>query len=199
MVRTGRGSRRGVTMTNQQQDVVDLLLAQHGQIKTMFAELGTARGERKRELFEDLVRLLAVHESAEELVVHPAARREAGDAVVRARLTEEDEAKHALAELYDLGVDHPEFDGRLATLAGAVISHASHEEAEEFSRLRANVPVERLMRMADAVRMAESMAPTRPHPGSGESGSATLLAGPPLALFDRVRDMMRDWREKNGD
>lgn len=181
----------------RQEDVVDLLLAQHGQIKTMFGELATVQGTRKRELFEDLVRLLAVHETAEELVVHPVARGEAGDAVVQARLTEEDEAKRGLADLYDLGVDHPDFDARLATLASAVIAHASQEEVEEFSRLRANVPVERLMRMADAVRTAERMAPTRPHPTSGESAAANLLAGPPLALFDRVRDMVRDWREKN--
>ncbi|WP_213451789.1 hemerythrin domain-containing protein [Rhizomonospora bruguierae] len=186
-----------MTTMQKQEDVVDLLLAQHSQIKAMFSELATAQGPHRRELFEDLVRLLAVHESAEELVVHPAARKEAGDAVVQARLTEEDEAKRALADLYDLGVDHPEFNTRLNTLSEAVVTHASKEEAEEFSRLRANVPQERLMRMADAVRTAERMAPTRPHPHSGESPGANLLAGPPLALFDRVRDVMRDWREKN--
>ena len=57
-----------------QQDVVALLLEQHNQIKTLFNQVSTARGTQKRELFEDLVRLLAVHESAEEEVVHPAGR-----------------------------------------------------------------------------------------------------------------------------
>lgn len=188
-----------MTQTQKQQDVVDLLLMQHGQIKTMFGDIPSAQGDRKREMFEDLVRLLAVHESAEELVVHPAARAKAGDAVVEARLGEEDEAKRALAELYDMGVDHPDFDSRLGTLANAVLSHASKEEVEEFSQLRADMPGERLVRMAGAVRAAEATAPTRPHPKSGESATANLMTGPPLAIFDRVRDAVRDWRESHRD
>ncbi|MEU6413337.1 hemerythrin domain-containing protein [Microbispora sp. NPDC046933] len=78
--------------TATEQDVIDLLLAQHNQITTMFAEVAAARGDRRRELVNDLVRLLAVHESAEEQVVHPAARSKAGDEVVEARLHEEDRA-----------------------------------------------------------------------------------------------------------
>ena len=54
-------------------DVVDLLLQQHDQIKSMFAQLQTTTGTAKRDLFDELVRLLAVHESAEESVVHPMA------------------------------------------------------------------------------------------------------------------------------
>ncbi|WP_228782529.1 hypothetical protein [Nocardia abscessus] len=46
--------------------------------------------------------------------------------------------------------------------------------------------------MAGSVRAAEAVAPTRPHPHAGESAAANLLAGPPLALFDRARD----WRQK---
>ncbi len=92
----------------REQNVVELLLEQHAQIKTLFTDVATAKGKRKQELFEDLVRLLAVHESAEEEVVHPMARRriDDGDDIVEARLEEEDDAKQALADLYDLGVDH---------------------------------------------------------------------------------------------
>lgn len=45
--------------------------------------------------------MLAVHETAEEEIVHPAARRALpdGEAIVKARLQEENEAKKALAEL----------------------------------------------------------------------------------------------------
>lgn len=182
-------------------DVVDLLLAQHQQIKGLFAEIRLAQGTRKRELFENLVRLLAVHESAEEIVVHPTARRKIdhGDEVIQHRTHEEHEAKRQLAELYDLGVDHPEFDSRLATFAEAVIRHASHEEAEEFASLRQTVPAEQLQRMAGALRAAEATAPTRPHPDSGESMAANMLAGPPMAVFDRARDAVRDWRESRAD
>ncbi|ETK30667.1 hemerythrin domain-containing protein [Microbispora sp. ATCC PTA-5024] len=185
--------------TTGEHDVVDLLLEQHNQIKTLFAEVAAAQGERRLELFHDLVRLLAVHESAEEQVVHPAARSKAGDAVVEARLHEEDEAKHALSDLYDLGVDHPEFDTGLATLAQAVLDHATHEEQEEFTRLRQETSPEQLRRMSGAVRAAEAVSPTRPHPGAGESALANMLVGPPVAVFDKVRDAVRDWRQSNRD
>lgn len=186
-------------MTMTQEDVVDLLQKQHEQIKSLFNQVPGAQGAEKRERFEDLVRLLAVHESAEEEVVHPTARKkiDGGDQVVDRRLEEEHQAKHELAELYDLGVDHPDFNRRLAALAEAVTQHADREESEEFARLRQNIPAERLKTLAGAVKAAEAMAPTRPHPGTGESPTANLLAGPPLAVFDRVRDRVRDWRESS--
>src|SRR5205814_7092670 len=142
-----------------------------------------ARGEAKRELFEDLVRLLAVHETAEETVVHPAARRkiESGEEVVEQRLEEEDRAKKELADLYDLGVDSPEFDARLEKFAAEVIDHASKEESEEFLRLRASVDADMLRRMAGALKAAEKAAPTRPHKAAPESAAGNLLAGPPIA------------------
>jgi hemerythrin superfamily protein len=180
--------------TGRQETVIDLLVAQHEEIKSLFRAVGTATGPRKQELFHDLVRLLAVHESAEEEVVHPAARDTAGDSVVQARLDEEDKAKKVLAELYDLGVDADGFDAKLNALAVDVIAHAEHEEHEEFVTLRQRNSDEQLRKMAGAVRAAEAIAPTRPHPTAGESATANLLAGPPLAVFDRIRDAVRDWR-----
>jgi hemerythrin superfamily protein len=187
--------------TTQDQDVLDLLVKQHNQIKSLFQQVPAAQGASKRDLFEQLVRLLAVHESAEEEVVHPAARRkaQAGDAVVDARLREEDEAKKALAELYTMGVDHAQFDAKLAGLATAVTQHAEREEHEEFPYLRQNLDVDARRRMAGAVRAAEATAPTRPHPKSGESAAANILQGPPLAVFDRMRDAIRDWSRSHGE
>jgi hemerythrin superfamily protein len=182
------------------EDVIDLLLEQHQQVKQLMSEINTTGGPRKREAFEDLVRLLAVHESAEEEVVHPVSRDlEGAKPIVDERLQEEGEAKKALAELYDLGVDHVDFDARFEAFAADVLLHATHEEQEEFPRLREEVTPEKRRRMAAALRAAEAIAPTRPHPAAGESAAANLVAGPPLALFDRTRDAVRDWSSKNKD
>jgi hemerythrin superfamily protein len=182
-----------VTTAGNERSVIDLLLEQHQEIKQLFERLKHGGGN-KQELFDQLVRLLAVHESAEEQVVHPAARRtEAGDRVVDKRLHEEGEAKHELAKLYDMGVDHPEFDEKLANLAHAVVSHATAEETEEFSALLRESSPEALQRMAGAVRAAQAVAPTRPHPRAGESALANMIAGPPLAVYDRARDAVRNW------
>jgi hypothetical protein len=183
------------TSSGSTENAIDLLLNQHMQIKQMFGDTLDATGEQKEKLFHDLVRLLAVHESAEEQVVHPTARKNIknGEAIVGARLQEEDDAKHVLSNLYDLGVDHPEFDMQLRMLADAVAKHADAEEKEEFAALRSALSDADLLRLAGAVRAAEAAAPTRPHPMAGESATANALAGPPLAIFDRVRDAVRNW------
>lgn len=107
--------------------------------------------------------------------------------MVENRLAEENEAKRDLAELYDLGVDNPEFDAKLSAFARAVLAHAEHEEKEEFALLRQSFSGTQLTHMANTVRGAEATAPTRPHPHAGELRAADLVAGPPLAVFARAR------------
>jgi hemerythrin superfamily protein len=179
--------------TTRDEDVVELLIDQHNQIRKMFSDMERAQGDRKRGLFEDLVRLLAIHETAEEQVVHPVARRvvEVGEAVVDRRLAEEDQAKHMLALLYDLGLDHPEFGPRFKKLTESVLEHADREEMDEFWYLRDTVDADTLKRMADAVRAAERTVPVRPHPRTAELAVGNILVGPPLAVFARMRDAMR--------
>lgn len=186
--------------TEQEQDVVELLMAQHNRIKQLLEEVQSAAPGVKREPFEDLVRLMAVHEAAEEEVVHPTSRRIfVDDRIIDARLHEEDLAKQELAALYDLGVDHREFDQRFRNFADKVIEHAEMEEKEEFGQLLQQTSQSERAALATAVRVAEATAPTRPHPGTGESALANVVVGPPMALFDRVRDAVRDWRRKSGN
>ena len=56
------------------QDVVDLLIQQHNQIRDLFVEVEAASGAAQLGAFRRLVRLLAIHETAEEQAVHPVAR-----------------------------------------------------------------------------------------------------------------------------
>ncbi|WP_433756832.1 hypothetical protein [Nocardia sp. CA-135398] len=51
---------------------------------------------------------------------------------------------------------------------------------------------------AGSVRLAEAVAPTRPHPKTSESAVANLSAGPPLAIFDQARDAVRYRRREDG-
>jgi Hemerythrin HHE cation binding domain len=190
---------RGPQVTAVQDDVVDVLQGQHQRIRDGFDRLGAASGVEKRELFEGLIRLLAVHEVAEEELVHPLARRKigSGQQVVDERLREEQQIKTSLAELYDLGTDHPDFNGRLARLREAVAAHAEHEEQHELPHLRQTVDANNLQRLASLVLTVERRAaPTRPHPGVPASAAVNVLIGPPLSVFDRMRDALRDVRER---
>lgn len=180
-------------------DVVALLMRQHGDIRNLFDEVEATTGDERRDAFRRLVRLLAVHETAEEEVVHPFARRSlaGGERVVEDRLAEEKAAKEALAALDDLDTDDPAFMPRLLQLRADVQEHARAEERYEFTHIRRGTGVTDLAAMAKAVKAAEAMAPTRPHPGV-ESAAGNMTLGPVAALMDRTRDAVRKAMGKDG-
>jgi hemerythrin superfamily protein len=177
---------------SQDIDVVALLMRQHGDIRNLFDEVEQSRGEERREAFRRLVRLLAVHETAEEEIVHPFVRRAVagGQQVVEDRLAEEKAAKEMLAALDEMDTDDPKFMPQLMQLRTDVQEHARAEERYEFSHIRRSTDVTNLAAMAKAVKAAEAMAPTRPHPGV-ESAAANVALGPVAALMDRTRDAVR--------
>jgi hemerythrin superfamily protein len=170
-------------------DVTQFLVGQHERIKSLFAETLKASGKEREKAFVELRRLLAVHETAEEEIVHPRAKRKIpnGDKVVSARLQEENEAKKVLSGLEELDVDSDEFTSQLTELRDAVVDHAEHEEQEEFAKLEEELDQDELQRMGRAAELAEAIAPTRPHAGV-ESQVANMLAGPFAAMMDRARD-----------
>jgi hypothetical protein len=178
------------TFVQSTEDVVNFLVGQHNLIKDMFDDVLSASSDHARQkAFIALRQLLAVHETAEEMIVHPRARGElsGGDAIVDARLQEEHDAKAQLQELEKMDIGCADFLNTLKEFQLAVTNHADLEETEEFSQLQREMSAEDLKRMASAVRAAEAIAPTRPHPGV-ESAKANLAAGPFASMLDRARD-----------
>jgi hemerythrin superfamily protein len=80
-----------------------------GDIRNLFEAVEQTTGDARRDAFRRLVHLLAVHETAEEEVVHPFARRSlpGGEQVVDDRLAEERATKETLIALDDLDTDEP--------------------------------------------------------------------------------------------
>lgn len=177
----------------QSRDVVDLLVTQHQEVKALFTQLEGAPGPSKKGSFDRLVNLLAVHETAEEIVVYPAVRASGpdGDRLADARTTEEGQAKDALSELERLGVDSPEFATKLEAFQRMVVTHAENEEREIFPLLRQTQTPEQLAKMAESVETAEKVAPTHPHPHGPESALGNVVVGPFVAVVDKVRDALR--------
>lgn len=170
--------------------VVDLLSRQHQLIRQRFTNVLDARtGDARARAFFDLRRLLAVHEAADEEIVHPAARRNLadGDAVVQRHFNEEFTAKKALADLESMDINSPEFISCLRLLQHNVNEHAAREETEEFSQLQVQLSDEQLQRLRRAMEIAEAIAPTRPHPPI-ESSAASAFVGPFAAMVDHARD-----------
>jgi hemerythrin superfamily protein len=142
-------------------DVVDVLIAQHQQVKALMGRVAAAEGQDKQRLFAELVDLLKTHEKGEQRVVHPVMRSsiDGGESTANARLGEEERADQLIAEVETMITDSREFDMWFEQLRHAVLDHAAHEEREEFPKLRREVPAARLRTMAEeliAVQTAQN-------------------------------------------
>jgi hemerythrin superfamily protein len=173
-------------------EVIGFLTAQHNLIEDMFDQVLYASDPQAREKpFVQLRQLLAVHETAEEMIVHPRVRREvdASDSIVDARLEEEHDAKELLSSIEKLDITSQEFIEELTKLRDAVLDHAQHEETYEFPKLQKELNADELKRLGAAVRAAEAIAPTRPHAGV-ESAALNFAVGPFASMIDRARDLI---------
>jgi hemerythrin superfamily protein len=183
----------GEMMIESPDEVVAFLKAQHNLIEDMFDEVLLATDPAEREKpFAALRQLLAAHETAEEMLVHPRVRREAngGHEIVDARLKEEHDAKVLLSQIEKLDITSRHFIEELTKLREVVLEHAEQEEIDEFPYLQGELDVAELKRLATAVRAAEAIAPTHPHPGV-ESAKLNFALGPIASFLDRARDLIR--------
>jgi hypothetical protein len=171
-------------------DVIAVLLNQHARIRDLFATVRATRGDERRQAFDELRALLAVHEVAEELVVRPVAKDTAGEDETDARNHEEAEAAEVLKRLEKADLDSAEFDADFARFERAVGDHADHEENEEFPALLRECSQERRHAMGERLLRAERMAPTHPHPTAAGKPAALVLTGPFAAMMDKARDAM---------
>ena len=176
-------------MTAVNGDVIDMLKQQHAQIRRAFRRAALP-GPIRHRAFHDLVRLLAIHEAAEEAHVHPKARRAlpGGKALAAARRREEKEAKRLISRLYRIGPDGSGYLRALREVRRVVLAHAGREEREEFRALRRAVGGRRRRLLGLEVRVTQAIAPTRPHRFMNNE-MANKLAAPLFGPIDRGRDL----------
>jgi hemerythrin superfamily protein len=173
-------------------DVADLVRVQHNEVKRLFSLVDTSTRDDRREAFEDLVRFLAVHETAEEEVIYPVVRSQTGgEAIADARIDEESNAKVMLAQLEKTGVGGDGFGSQFTVFREAVERHASQEEETVLPLLERTQDPDMLERMAGAMRLAETLAPTHPHPHVPDSAVGNMAVGSFAAVVDRTRDALR--------
>src|SRR4051794_13320443 len=97
-------------------DVIRFLLHQHAKIRDLFDEVQAARGDDRHDAFEELRALLAMHETAEEMVMRPVTEKIAAEGVAARRNAEEQEANEVLKRLETLDLDSAEFEQQFAEL-----------------------------------------------------------------------------------
>jgi iron-sulfur cluster repair protein YtfE (RIC family) len=172
-----------------QKDGISFLLDQHRQIEELIAAVSGEPVADRQARFDELRELLAVHETAEELILRPVTRAEVpgGDTIADARIAEENQSKDTLAELEKLDATSTEFATLFASFADDVKQHAHNEETLEFPLVEEHQDQQALKQMSQRLQAAEKIAPTHPHP-SARSTTANLVLGPFAAIVDRVRD-----------
>ncbi|EWT07863.1 hemerythrin [Intrasporangium chromatireducens Q5-1] len=171
-------------------DVIRVLLEQHARIRELFADVKSAQGQHKQQAFDELRALLAVHETAEEMVLRPVSKDVAGHSVADDRNAEEKEANVVLARLEGMDCGSVEFDNLLASFEQAVSTHAEQEETLEFPAILSACDADKRRDMGKAVKMAEKIAPTHPHPSAAGSPTAQWVVGPFASIVDHVKDAL---------
>jgi hemerythrin superfamily protein len=174
-----------------ERDVIDILLTQHGRVRELFSEVKSTDGEHKKQVFDELRALLAVHETAEEMVLRPVSAKVAGAEIADARNEEESEANKVLATLEKMDVTSADFDRQLARFEQAVNLHAENEESQEFPRIREGIDAGQRAKMGAALTTVESFAPTHPHPSTAGSPAAQWAVGPFASIVDRTKDALK--------
>lgn len=172
-------------------DIVGILLEQHARIRELFGEVRGAAGDERRERFDELRALVAVHETAEQIVLRPNTAERVNARIADARIQEEVEATKALAELEHLDVDSPAFAASFAEFENSVTEHAEAEEIEEFPAIVNDYTVDERQRLGRMLKATETIAPTRPHPSVAGHEMATIATLPVASIIDRARDILR--------
>jgi hemerythrin superfamily protein len=170
------------------EDIVVVLKDQHRRVTALFDAVATSTGATRKRTFAELRQLLAVHETAEEMILRPTTRKAAGNQVAADRDAEEKAATRTLADLERLDPASEAFDVTLAGLRTAVLAHAEREETLEFPAVEAEISPEQRRRLGRALLAVESLAPTHPHPRTAGSTAAQYVVGPFASLLDHARD-----------
>lgn len=168
------------------ESVISILLEQHARIRWLFAQSSSADEETRRDSFDALRELLAVHEAAEEIVVRPVSKHCSDGAMADARNEEEKHVASALAELEKLDVTTFEFTEGLAAFERDVFAHAAAEETEEFPYILTRIDPETQLQMG-----ARLLALQRSAPMAVASRAASKTAGSFALLLERARTAFR--------
>ena len=144
-------------------DLSTALAAQHSRIKAMMTDVLNSDGAVRADSFAELCHYLAIHEAAEEEVMHPAALAGADQSgvvrVIEDRLEEEKGAGDVIGQLEGIdSVDAPGFLVQFDLLHAAVQTHAEAEEEREVPILVAAGDAVAIGRVLDALARVDGLA-----------------------------------------
>jgi hemerythrin-like domain-containing protein len=175
------------------EDVIDLLTTDHHEVLDLIERIKASDDvDERRDTADVVISELVRHSVAEEMFVYPAMRQHLpdGDEAVEHDTREHKELEVTMKRLEGVDAATPEFDELIAELETVLRDHVSDEETEQFPQLRAAIPHDELVRLAELVALAKRTAPTRPHPLAPNDALFHAVVGPGVGLVDRLRDAL---------
>jgi hemerythrin-like domain-containing protein len=177
-------------------DVLAQVIRDHREVEERFQQFelydDTSAVGLKRDMFDKISRALSIHVMAEEQVIYPIVRAEipGGAALADEALADHRQVAEALVALGRMAPTDAGFVVGVNALAGAVRRHVADEERELLPLLAKHLRAPRLQELGKAFTFAETVAPTRPHPGLPDRPPANVVVGLATSLVDRVRDVV---------
>ena len=135
---------------------VAILENDHEVIKRLVGELPSASGAQRKQVVEQLVGVLTIHNATEENLVYPALNKVAGGKLESQHLYHEtSEADLLLFELDSMlkDGDDSEFATKARKFQKAVLAHIDEEENKAFPRLRENSDAKSAELLVNSVKM----------------------------------------------
>lgn len=146
-------------------DAVTLILNDHRLVDALFAEFEqTTDRQRKGELVQQMITLLAVHAHIEERELYPVMEEVLPDGKELVEHAEEEhmEAELMLARLQRLSPQAEEFDQVVQQLIDDVRHHIEEEESEHLPKLRDALDPKRSAELARRLEMAKNEVSAEP-------------------------------------
>jgi hemerythrin superfamily protein len=181
-----------MTTSTGNQDVVDILTADHHEVLDLVGQIPTADATQRRDMADTVIAELMRHSVAEEMYVYPAMRDHLpdGESKVQHDIEEHQQLEEVMKELEGVDTADARFLEVLGRLEAVLRDHVSDEEGDQFPLLRARLSTEQLVELGQKVETAKKAAPTRPHPGAPHSELFHKTVGPGVGLVDRLRDKL---------
>ena len=141
------------TSTAAQKDAIQLLTADHKEVKTLFQQYqklvdAEADDADKEALAQKICTMLTVHATVEEELFYPAAREALGEDdedLVDEAAVEHASAKDLIAQIEGSSPDEPLYDAKVKVLGEYIDHHVKEEEGEMFPKVRkAKVDIDNL-------------------------------------------------------
>jgi hemerythrin superfamily protein len=174
-------------------DVVDILTADHKDMIDLLSQIEqTIDPGQRRDLADTVIAEVMRHAVAEEMLVYPAIEEHVpnGKEEVEHDKKEHDEIVQLMKRMEDVDSADPSFMELVRELERTLSHHANDEEMEQFPKLRAHIPQDKLVDLGEKVQNAKKLAPTRPHPSAPHSELFHKTIGPGVGMVDRLRDKL---------